>query len=787
MNLEYLSHYRIIRKLGSGGMGEVYLAQDLELDRTVALKILPGDVAADSERMRRFVQEAKAASSLDHPNVAHIYEIGDASGFRFIAMQYVEGEPLSVKIQNEPLKTDEIIDIAIQVADALEHAHSKGIVHRDIKPANIMVNSRSQVKVLDFGLVKMAHGVAEDINMADARTQVETKPGIIVGTVKYMSPEQVLGKKLDQRSDIFSLGIVLYQIATARLPFDAETAAQTWHQIISSTPEAIARFNYNIPLQLELIIRKCLEKDPARRYQSAADLLIDLRNFKRDSQSGELMVRSPGVVHSPLRTFLIIAGVLLMVGALAVGGYFLFGRPQTIHSIAVLPFADQSPGPGTEYLSDGITESMINRLSQLPNLKVLARGTVFTYKGKEVDPRAVGRELGVDAVVTGSVFHEKENLIVQVNLVNVSDGTQIWGEQYNRKMSDIFTVQTDISQEVSNGLHLKLSRPQEQQLKKQYTDDVEAYRLYLEGRYYQNRRNKESFYKAIESFQKAIAKDPGYALAYAGLSDTYALLSNWGFLSPREGYPRAKAAAVKALELDDTLAEAHTSLASVMSGYEWNWNGAEKNFKRAIELNPNYSTALHWYSFFLAEQGRHEEALATIKKAQAVDPLSLIINANVGFILYVARKYDEAIGPIQRTLELDPRFYLAYQYLGYVYEQQKLYDKSIAALQKALMIAPESMTLKSELARAYAIAGKTEDSRKILTELQQTSSDIYVSPFDIAMIYIGLGDKDLALQWLEKAYQEHSDQIAYLKMDPRLDPLRSDPRFKDLLRRIRLA
>jgi tetratricopeptide (TPR) repeat protein len=371
--------------------------------------------------------------------------------------------------------------------------------------------------------------------------------------------------------------------------------------------------------------------------------------------------------------------------------------------------------------------------------------------------------------------------------VNVADGTQIWGEQYNRKMSDIFTVQSDISQEVTDGLHLKLSNPQQQRFKKEYTENVDAYRLYLEGRYYQNRRTKDSFFKAIQSFQNAIAKDPGYALAYAGLADTYALLSNWGFLSPREGYPKAKAAAMKALELDDNLAEAHTSLGSVESGYEWNWDSAERNFKRAIELNPNYSAALHWYAFYLSERGRYEEGITYIRKAQAVDPLSLIINANVGYILYVSRRYDEALAAVKKTLDLDPSFYLAYEYLGYIHEQQKLYDKSVAALQKAKSLSPDNMTIQAELARAYAVAGQKEKARAILNELLETSKSSYVSSFDIANIYIGLGEKDPAMEWLEKAYQGRSDQLAYLKMDPRLDPLRSDSRFIKLLTRVGLS
>lgn len=721
-----LSHYTILKKIGSGGMGEVYLAQDSRLDRIVALKILPPEVAADPERTARFILEAKTASALDHANVAHIYEIAEANGIHFIAMQYVEGETLNTQIQDRPLPNTEIIDIAIQIADALDEAHAKGIVHRDIKPANIMINSRRHVKILDFGLARFREKDAQ-------KASVKTEPGTILGTIQYMSPEQALGKNVDTRSDIFSLGVVLYQMATTKTPFPGETTTEILRALLDHPPDAIARFNYSIPDELERIILKCLEKDPDSRYQSARDLLVDLKNLRRDSQSGKITGRQPVIPH---RSFwhwrnLITAGLILV----ATGAIFVSiraRRAQTIHSLAVLPFLNAGNDPNSEYLSDGITDSTINTLSQLPKLKVLARSTVFTYKGKEVDPRQLGRDLSVDAVVTGTVFVQGDDLRVQINLVNARDGSQMWGDQYNRKIQDIFSVQTEIANRISTELRLQLTGEQKQQMNKQYTENVEAYRLYLTGRYHLNKRTKEDFEKADAAFQQAIVKDPNFALAYAGLADCYQLQSNWGFVPAREGYPKAKAAAMKALLIDPALPEALVSLASIVSGYDWDWPGAEHDFVRAIELNPNYATGHHWYSFLLSQEGRHDEALKEIQQAQLLDPLSLIINANAGYTLYVARKYDEAIQQLDKTLDLDPNFALAYQYLGYAYEQKRTYPKAIESLETAVKLSPDNLTFKADLARVYAVSGKA-------------------------------------------------------KMDPRFDPLRSDPRFQDLLRRLHLA
>jgi eukaryotic-like serine/threonine-protein kinase len=769
-----ISHYRIIKKIGSGGMGDVYLAEDTKLDRIVALKVLPHDLANQKERMARFVQEARAASALDHPNLATVYEIGDAGGTRFISMQYVEGETLSEKLRQGPLPITEVIEIAIQIVDALNEAHSKGIVHRDLKPSNIMITPRGQVKILDFGLAKYSGSELH-------RSAPNTEPGIILGSIQYMSPEQSLGRNIDRRTDFFSFGIVLYEMITGKLPFRGETSMETLSKILSDQPEPFG--DLQIPWEVQRIIGKCLEKEPDRRYQTAKDLSVDLNNLKRDTESGKFPTERRVVFPRPFfRRIGPGSIVLLLIAAIAVWISVSSDRAQQIHSLAVLPFSNESKDSGTDYLSDGITDSLINRLSQLPKMKVLARGTVFTYKNKDVDPREVGRELQVDAVVTGSIYQLGEDLRVQGSLVNAADGVQLWGKQYNRKFSDIFRVQTDISNEITQEMRVQLTGEQKQQMQKNYTENVEAYRLYLKGRFYLNKRNEESFLKAVESFQQAIAIDSDYALAYAGLADCYALLSNWGFWPAKEGYPKAKAAALKALSLDDSLAEAYISLGTIKSSYEWNWKEAEADFLRGIRLNPNYATGHLWYSFYLLLIGRNEEALKEVQQAQILDPLSLIINANRGYTLYVSRRYPEALMAIEKTLELDPNFAIAYEYLAYTQLQQKKYSEAVQSVRKALQISPDNLTFHADLASVLAIIGQKEQAMQILNDLLARKE--YVPPVDIAAIYIGLKDKEKALEWLEKAYEVRSDQITYINKEPRFDPLRSDPRFQDLLRRI---
>ena len=785
MLAENLSHYHIIKKLGSGRVGEVYLAQDTKLGRTVALKILHSQIAQDPEIMSRFMLEAKIASTLDHPNVAHIYEVGEADGVHFIAMQYVEGDTLSHHLKKRSLSAGEILDFGIQMVDALEDAHSKGISHGELNSSNIIITTRGSAKVLDFGVAKILNQVEVPLPQALEQERDGLPPNSDVR--QYLSPEQKLTAETSRRSDIYSLGVILYRMATNRLPFASAENAGPQPVNMELPPESITRLNRKAPQELDRIVQKCLEKDPDFRYQTASDLLVDLKNLQRDFESSA--ARMTGLRRSNISRLK--KQALWAIGIIALAlSFFVYKyatQKQTIHSLAVLPFVNINQDANMEYLSDGITETAINSLSQLPHMKVLARGTVFTYKGKQIDPLKVGEELDVDAVVMGTIQQQGQTLTIQASLVNARDGVQLWGERYNRPFADLMAIQTEMSKEITRRLRLTLTGQQKEQLNKTYTRNMEAYQLYLKGRYYLNMRTREGFEKAIDSFEQAIRMDPKFAQAYAGLSDSYSLLSNWGFLPSTEGYPKAKAASLEALQLDDSLAEAFTSLASIQSSYEWNWEEAEKNFKRAIVLNPNYVNAHHWYSFSLSLTGRHQEALAEMKEAVQLDPLSLILNANLGYTLYVGRKYDEAIEQLKNTIDLDPNFAITYQYLGYAYEMKGNYARSIEALKKATSLAPDNLTFYADLARAYAVSDQNSEAEKMLNQLQRLSSQQYVAGFDIASIYTGMGEKDKAVEWLNKAYDEHSDNITYIKMEPRFDSLRSDPRFIELIRRVRLS
>lgn len=776
-----LTHYTILKHIGSGGMGDVYLAHDTKLDRNVAIKILPSELAADPKRMRRFEKEARAASAIDHPNVVHIYEIGESDGIRFIAMQYVEGQTLNAMIKEHPLPIPRLVDIAIEIADALAEANSKGVVHRDIKPANILITPRGQVKVVDFGLAKISRESGLTEIKTDSDTSTETKSGMILGTVHYLSPEQALGKPVDHRSDIFSLGAVLYQMATARFPFNGQNSIEMISNILRTVPEPLSTHNLNVPGGLEQIVRRCLEKDPERRYQSAQDLANDLRRLK----NGEALLTGSTIRLGTRRSrppVFRIAGAILIIAA---GAIYWFTRERNpIDSIAVLPFINASSNSSIEYLSDGITDSVINSLSQLPQLRVMARSTVFSYKGKQIDPRQVGSELHVGALLTGTMNQTGGDLTIRAELVNTTDGSLLWGSQYSRPATDVVGMQEEIAGDISQNLRIKLSGDQQKRLTKRYTENAEAYEIYMKGRYYWNKRTEEGFRKAVEAFGQAIERDPDYALAYAGLANCYTLMPAWALLAPAEGHPKAKTAALKALELDDTLAEAHSALAHTLHNYEWDWEGAGREFRRAISLNPGYATAHHWNAWYLVEDGQTEEAFHEIQRALDLDPFSLIINADAGYLYSLGRQQDRAQAQLHKTLELDPQFSLAYEYQGYAYEVQKRYREELQAFEKAAQLLPDSLEIKAEIARARALNGQTDEARATLDELTTQSKDRYVVAFDIAMIYDALGETDPAFEWLQKACDEHSYQVSGLAVDPRLDGLRSDPRFSLLLDRI---
>jgi TolB-like protein/Flp pilus assembly protein TadD len=629
----------------------------------------------------------------------------------------------------------------------------------------------------------------------DQPTQVKTEANTVVGTVPYLSPEQALGKALDHRSDIFSLGVVLYQLVTGRLPFSGKSSPETLNLITNAEPEAMARFNYDVPAELERIIRKCLEKDRECRYQSAADLVVDLKNLQRVSQSS-VPLAGPKVTKTQRRA----SGlglIVIAVVALSIIGFYWYRRgekvksrpsPQTVGSIAVLPFANSSGDQNSEYLSDGITESIINSLSQLPSLRVMARATMFRYKGKDVDPQIVGRDLQVDAVLTGRVLQQNNTLVIQADLMNVSDGSQLWGEHYTRKLVDVFAIQDEIAKQITDRLRQRLTGEEQKLVTKHYTENPEAYDLYLKGRYFWGKGTEDGFKKAIEYYLKATALDPNYALAYAGIASSYASLGGvLGYQSPTENYPKSKEFAVRALALDETLAEAHSALATYSLHYQWNWPEAEKEYKRAIELNPNYGFAHSGYGTYLEALGHFDEAVRERQLAQKFDPLSPFAAADVGYPLYYARQYDEAIKHYRRGLELDPKFSWGHLWIGQVYVQRGMYKEAIDEINQAIELSGGDTRTRATLGHALAVAGRRDDAIKVLNELKSLSKERYVSPYFMALIYVGLGDDHQAVAWLEKASEERQPYLMLMKVEPVFDRLHADPGFQAIERRVGLA
>ncbi|HEX8773169.1 MAG TPA: protein kinase [Pyrinomonadaceae bacterium] len=795
-----LGRYEIRSPIGKGGMGEVYLARDTQLERTVALKIFPPDVASDQQRMNRFMREARATAALSHPNIAHIYEIGQADGVTFIAMEYVEGHTLRQYMKSARIRLDEALGIALQVASALVEAHAEGIIHRDIKPENIMLRPDGYVKLLDFGLAKLVekHG-QEQLTLDEAPTLlIQTNPGMLMGTVAYMSPEQARGLEVDTRTDIWSLGVVLYEMIAGQVPFTGQTTTDMLVSILEHRPRALSKVVDEIPLDMDRIITKALSKRRQSRYQSASDFVAAIKSLRQEMEFKAKLARSlqldvkttEAVTQYDTKAMLPSAQELSAssknTGRTSLSQRRRRPRRKAIDSLAILPLVNDSGEHDTEYLSDGITESIINNLSQLPKLKIMARATVFRYKGREVDPLQVGQELNVRAVLTGTVFHLNDNLLIRTELVDTTDGSRLWGEQYNRRMTDIFAIQEEIAREISEKLRFKLTGEEQKQLAKRHTDNTEAYRLYLKGRYNWNKRTPEGFKLGIEYFKEAIDLDSGYALAYAGLADSYNMLGNYSELAPPDAFPRAKTAAIKALRIDETLAEARASLAYAMNGYEWDWKGAGAEFKRAIELKPNYATAHYWYAtVHLAALGKLDEAISEMTEARELDPLSLIINTNLGWIYYFARRYDDAAKQIHKALEIDENFNVAYFKLGQVYERQGRYEEAIAQYRRAMQLS-SNLWIMPGLGHALAMTGQRDAARQILDELIEMSRERYVSPYFIAEVYRGLGEIDRTFEWLEKAYEHHSDWLVWLGVEPALDGLRRDPRFTDLMRRVGL-
>ena len=789
-----ISHYRLLRKLGAGGMGEVYLAEDAELHRRVAFKLLPPATISDQQAKKRLLREARAAATLDHPNICTIYEVGEAEGHSFIAMQYIEGATLAEGIKKGALSWRDALDVAIQIADALAEAHAHNIIHRDIKPGNIMLTPRNQVKVLDFGLAKVLH-TSQGINREAETEELLSRSGMIVGTMPYMSPEQLRGEIVDARTDIFSFGIVLYEMLTGRQPFVRHSGAEIVSALLTEEPTPLSTYAPETPDELQRIVRKCLEKDVERRYQAMREVATDLHNLRREHKvlapsTAPTIMSTPHVYasgRSPAR-WILVAVSLLLLSAVGVGLYrWLVNKPaRTVTSLAVLPFANVSGDPNTEYLSDGLTESLIDRLSQLPNVKVMSRSSVFRYKGKQADAQQAARALNVEAVLMGQVTQHGDDLTINVELVRAKDNSRLWGRSYNRKIADILTVQQDITREISESLRQKITGEGQRQIARRSTENPEAYQLYLRGRYFWEKRTEEGLRKSIEYYEQAIKSDPNYALAYVGLSDSYGMTtSTASTFMPSEAALKAKEAALRALELDDALAEAHVSLGRVKMNFDWEWPAAEREFRRAIELNPSYAEAHHIYAHYLMAMKRPAEAFAESKRYLELDPLSLAANYHFGWHYLYARQYDEALAQLLRTAEMDPNFVGTHLYLGWVYEQKGMYAEAIATFQKSIELSTSPLMLAS-LGHAYAIAGRRSEAQKILVQLDNLSKQRYVSAYDRAIIYAGLGESEQALAWLERAYQEHSQFMIYLNTDPRFDSLRNNARFQDLSQRLRL-
>ena len=733
-----VSHYRIIKKIGSGGMGEVYLAEDTKLKREVALKFLPSQYSNDKELVSRFTREAQATAALKHPNIVTVYEVSEYRGRPFFAMEHVEGQSLRDSIKDKELSLDRIADFAIQICEGLHEAHEAGVVHRDVKPSNIILDKKGRPRLLDFGLA------------AIKGTDKLTKTGSTLGTVGYMSPEQARGEETDARSDLFSFGVVLYEMITGRAPFKADTEAATLNSVLNDIPEPLRRFKANIPDTLQAIIDKALDKDVAMRYQTSAGIISDLRKLKRELESQTSAA-----------------------------------KPQP--SIAVLPFTNLSADKEQEYFCDGMAEEIINALTKVKDLRVVARTSCFAFKGRSEDIREIGRKLSVQTLLEGSVRKAGNRLRITAQLINVTDGYHLWSEKFDRDMEDIFAIQDEISLAIVERLKAKLLPGGKAEIAIRRTDDPDAYNFYLKGRYFWNKRTEEGIKKAAECFEEAIQKDPDYALAYAGLADVHILLADFNPGTLMKYISKAEKAALKSLELDDSLAEAHTSLAQIRL-VNWDWSGAEREYKQAIELNPNYPTTYHWYALYLTIMGRNDDAIKAIKRARELDPLSLIIGVAVGVILYLARHYDRAIEECRKVLDMDPDFVLTHRVFGWAFSAKGKYEKAIEAFKNAIRLSKErdSHWLDIGLGIAYALSGEIKKASEMLDKYTELAKHEHVPPLALALLCFAMGKNDLGFEWLEKACETGDMWLAFFRNEPLFDSVRNDPRFIALFKKMGL-
>lgn len=830
-----ISHYKILSEIGKGGMGEVYLAQDTELDRKIAIKFLSDEFSKDSEKLNRFIQEAKAASALNHPNILTVYEIGTTEDTRYIATEFIEGETIRDLLgKKDSIPLNKVLKVGIQVAEALSAAHQAGIIHRDIKPENIMIRKDGYVKVLDFGLAKLTETKEKDKISLEGETKalVKTNPGVVMGTVSYMSPEQAQGQETDARTDVWSLGVVLYELLAGRVPFEGKTINHTIVSILETEPKLLE----NVPDELQRIVRKTLTKEKENRYQTARDLLIDLKNLKRDldiqgelersivpnkeevtekvgenetqvynaksieetkAESGGLQTQNEtkvtnassleyAVKQAKSNKFASAIVGIILLSILSAIAYFAFFSisSDAIDSIAVMPFTNGSDDQDVEYLSDGMTETLISSLSNIPNLSVKARSSVFRYKGKEVTPKKIGEELNVKAVLLGRVVKRDQDLTLNLELVDARTETVLWAEKFNRKMKDLVSLQSEIAKDVSNKLRLKLTTADQEKVIKTHTANSEANQFYLKGRFHWNKRNPKDFEKAAEFFTQAIEKDPNYGLAYTGLADTYALMPLYSSAKPKEYLPQAKKAALKAIELDDNLAEAHASIGQILQYFDYDFENAAREYKRAIELNPNYPDAHQWYDELLGASGRHDEGIAEIKKALKLDPLSLIANRQLGMNLMWARRYDEAITQLKKTLELDPNFAPVFHPLSDSYVAKGMYSEMVQNTLTAGKIVGMEPEWMEKLKDAFEKGGWKKFQQVNLEYGLLEKKNVQYPTGVLAYFYAGVKDKDKTMEHLNKAFEERSPLINPIKVHSLFDFLRDDPRFKELIKKI---